>query len=68
VIAGAIAGAIASLALGRPLHSFIFGIGSADPMRLAGVAAGVLMVTSIAVGIPVVRITRPNPADTLRAE
>jgi MacB-like periplasmic core domain len=68
VIAGGIAGAIASLALGRLLHSFIFGIGSADPMTLAGVAAGVLVVTSIAAGIPAVRITRLNPADTLRAE
>jgi ABC-type antimicrobial peptide transport system permease subunit len=68
VLVGGIAGAIASLALGRLLHSFIYRIGSTDPMTLVGVGAGILVVTSIAAGIPAVRIASLNPADTLRTE
>jgi predicted permease len=68
VLAGAIAGSVASLALGRFLQSFIFGIGTTDPLTLGSVAIGILLATLLAAMIPASRIARLNPADTLRAE
>jgi ABC-type antimicrobial peptide transport system permease subunit len=68
VLTGMIAGSIASFGLGRFLESYIYGIRPADPVTLAAVAAGVVFVTAVAAAIPASRITRLNPADTLRSE
>ncbi len=68
VLAGAIAGSAAALGLERFLKSYIYGIGAADPVTFAAVAAGLLAATLIASLIPASRILRLNPADTLRAE
>jgi ABC-type antimicrobial peptide transport system permease subunit len=68
VLAGAIVGSGASVAIGRFLQSYIYGIRSVDPLTLAAVALGMLLVTMVAAAIPASRITRLNPADTLRSE
>jgi predicted permease len=68
VLTGTIAGSIASFGLGRFLESYIYGIRSADPVTLGAVAAGIVFVTAVAAAIPASRITRLNPADTLRSE
>lgn len=68
VLAGAIAGSAASLALGRFLESYIYGIRSTDFLTLAAVGVGILLVTLIAAVVPASRITRLNPANTLRSE
>jgi predicted permease len=68
VLAGAMVGSTASLALGRFLQGYIYGIRSADPETLVAVAAGILLTALVAAAIPASRITRLNPADTLRSE
>jgi predicted permease len=68
VLAGAIGGSAASLALERFLKSYIYGIRATDPLTLAAVAAGLLLATLIASLIPASKILRLNPADTLRSE
>ncbi len=68
VLAGAIAGSAASLALEQFLKNYIYGIRATDPITLATVAAGLLIATLIASLIPASRILRLNPADTLRSE
>jgi predicted permease len=68
VLAGAIVGSAASVAIGRFLRSYIYGIRSVDPLTIAAVALGMLLATLVAATIPASRITRLNPAETLRSE
>lgn len=68
VLAGAVMGGAAAMALERFLKSYLYGIGASDPVTLGLVGAGLLMATLIASMIPASRIVRLNPADTLRAE
>jgi ABC-type antimicrobial peptide transport system permease subunit len=68
VLAGAIVGSAASVAIGRFLQSYVYGIRSVDPLTFAAVALGMLLATLVAATIPASPITRLNPADTLRSE
>src|SRR5262249_3544916 len=68
-VAGGIAlGALASVGLERFVRSFLWGVQSGDTMTLASVGAGVLAATAVATLIPSAKISRLNPADTLRTE
>jgi len=66
VLAGLVAGSVISFMVERFLKSFIWGVRSADPVTLIGVAIGLLIATALASVIPASRIVRLNPADTLR--
>jgi putative ABC transport system permease protein len=52
----------------RVLRHLIWGVSTADPGTFVGVAVGLLFVAALASLIPALRITRLNPADTLREE
>jgi putative ABC transport system permease protein len=65
---GVACGVAASFAAGRALSSFVFGIGTADPLTLAAVAALLLIVTAAATYIPSRRALRVDPVIALRAE
>ena len=68
VLVGAAVGSVASLVLNRFLESYVYGIRSTDPLTLVAVGLGIALVTVVAAAIPASRITRLNPADTLRSE
>lgn len=68
VLAGVIAGIAIAIGVERFLKGFLFGVEATDPLTLGGVAAGLLAATAIASFVPALRITRLNPADTLRSE
>jgi putative ABC transport system permease protein len=61
-------GVAASFAVGRALSTFVFGIGTADPLTLAGVAALLLLVAATASYIPSRRALKVDPVVALRAE
>jgi predicted permease len=46
----------------------VWGVTTTDPGTYAGVAVGLLLVAALASLVPALRITRLNPADTLREE
>ena len=68
VLGGVAAGTGLAIGLERFLKSLIYGVQPTDTVTLAGVAAGLIVATSIASFIPASRIVRLNPADTLRSE
>ena len=68
VAAGAVVGGGAAVLLEKLLKSYLWGVKSSDPTTMVGVAIGLLVAAALASLIPSLRITRLNPADTLRAE
>ena len=67
-LAGVGCGIVAAFAAGRALSSFVFGIGTADPLTLAGVAVLLLIVAAAASYIPSRRALKIDPVIALRAE
>ncbi|HSD30104.1 MAG TPA: ABC transporter permease, partial [Vicinamibacteria bacterium] len=65
---GAAAGLLASLALGRVLVAFLFGVSAADPLTLASVSTLLLAVSLLAAYLPARRASRLDPATTIRTE
>ena len=64
--AGLLVGLLAVFALGRLLASFLYGVGTADPLALAA-AAGVLVAAGlVAASVPARRASRVDPAVILR--
>jgi putative ABC transport system permease protein len=61
-------GVVAAFVAGRALSTFVFGIGPADPLTLAGVAALLLIVAATASYIPSRRALKVDPVVALRAE
>ena len=61
-------GVVAEFSSGRALSSFFFGIGTADPLTLASVAALLLIVAATASYIPARRALKVDPVIALRAE
>jgi ABC-type lipoprotein release transport system permease subunit len=59
---------VAAFVAGRALSKFIFGIGPADPLTLAGVAVLLLIVAATASYIPSRRALKVDPVVALRAE
>lgn len=67
-IIGLAVGIATSLALGRAVSGFLYGIRPTDPLNFAGVAAIILVATALASYCPARRATRIDPAKTLRYE
>ncbi len=59
--------AIAALSV-RALQHLLWGVTATDPLTFTSVALGLVLVAGCASLIPALRITRLNPADTLRDE
>jgi len=67
-LAGVGVGLIAALALGRVLRSLLYGVGAADPVTFACVAAAAIAIAVLACYLPARRATGVDPAHALRAE
>jgi putative ABC transport system permease protein len=65
---GAAVGLAASLALGRVIASFLFGVSAADPLTLAGVVLALLAVAALASYLPARRASRLDPVLAIRNE
>ena len=63
----AVGSAIAAVSV-RVLQHLLWGITATDPLTFTSVALGLVLVAGCASLIPALRITRLNPADTLRDE
>jgi putative ABC transport system permease protein len=66
--AGALVGLLASLALGRVIASFLFGVGAADPLTLTAVSLTLLGVAALASYLPARRASRLDPVGAIRNE
>ena len=66
--AGIAMGLVASLALTRLMSSLLFGVGAADPLTFAGVAALLAAAALLACCIPAWRAARVDPMIALRRE
>jgi len=67
-VAGVGCGLVVSFAAGRALSSFVYGVGTADPLTLTGVAVLLLLVTATASYLPSRRALKVDPVVALRAE
>jgi predicted permease len=67
-LAGVGVGLLASLALTRLLRGLLYGIGTLDPLTLAGTALFLVAVASAASYLPARRAVRIEPTVTLRAD
>jgi putative ABC transport system permease protein len=61
-------GLVTSFAASRALSTFVFGVGTADPLTLAGVSALLLIVAATASYLPSRRALKVDPVVALRAE
>jgi ABC-type antimicrobial peptide transport system permease subunit len=68
VLLGLLAGCIASVASGRLLRGFLYGVTSSDPVVIAGVAIGLAAVAAAACYLPARRVTQADPLAALRSE
>ena len=68
IVPGIAIGAIGAAALGRVMASQLYGVGSTDPMVLAGVAMVLVAVALVACAIPTLRAARIPPMEALRNE
>ena len=68
VAAGVAVGLVAALAGGRALEPLLFGVGPADAVTYAAIAAFLAAVSAVASWIPARRAGRVGPAEVLRAE
>ena len=66
--AGVAAGALLALGSAQALRSFLWGVAPDDPVTFVAVALGLLAIASVASLVPALRVTRLNPAQTLRNE
>jgi putative ABC transport system permease protein len=67
-LAGVGCGIVVSFAAGRALSSFVFGVGTTDPLTLAAVSLLLLAVAATASYIPSRRTLKVDPVIALRAE
>ncbi len=67
-LAGVAAGCVIAALSVRVLRHLLWGVSTTDPVTFLSVAAGLVVVAALATLIPALRITRLNPADTLRDE
>jgi predicted permease len=68
VAGGAVAGIAISVLAGRLLARYVFGVSSTDLVALVASAGAMLLVATIAVGIPAYRASRVDPLVALRSE
>ena len=67
-VAGVLVGVLSSLALGRILSGFLYGVSPTDPITILGVAALLIFVALLASYLPARRATRVDPMVALRYE
>lgn len=67
-LAGISAGIVLALFATRLLKSQIWGVGATDPQTFLSVSLLLLLVAAVASFIPALRLTRLDPAETLREE
>jgi putative ABC transport system permease protein len=67
-LAGTAAGLLLSVFAGRLLKSLVWGVTTTDPLTFLSVALLLIGVAGLASLIPAVRLTRLDPAQTLRSE
>ena len=65
---GLAVGAVAAVAGGRILESFLYGVGTTDPMTFVTVAGGMIAVAIVAALVPALRATRRQPGEALQAD
>ncbi len=65
-LAGIAAGCALAAAATRLLRAVLFGVSSTDALTFVAVAVGLLLTAAVASILPALRITRLNPAETLR--
>ncbi len=65
---GIVAGLVLSYWLTQKISSDLFGIGTSDPIALAGACGVLLAVAALAMLIPARRATHIDPVVALRAE
>jgi putative ABC transport system permease protein len=53
--------------IARCLRALLFGVGTSDPVTLAGSAIVIVVIAATASGVPARRASRVDPANTLRA-
>jgi predicted permease len=66
VLAGVVIGLLAALVTGRFLSRMLYGIGSGDPISIAGAAGVLLVVALLACYLPARRASRVDPLVALR--
>ena len=67
-LSGVVVGVLASLALGRILSGFLFGVTPADPITILAVAALLILVALFASYLPARRAVQVDPMVALRYE
>jgi predicted permease len=65
-IIGVAVGTVAALASGKLLEKLLYGVSASDPLTLASVAGGLLMVSLLASLMPAIRASRLDPLKVLR--
>jgi len=68
VAVGAGAGLVAAWALGGAMEGLLFGVTPTDPLALVSAPLALLAVGAVAIGVPVYRHTRVDPAVTMKVE
>lgn len=68
VLAGVVIGLIGSLAASRVLGTYVFGIGTTDPLTLTMVVVLLVSVALLAAVLPALRAARVDPITALRAD
>ena len=66
VAAGSAIGVVAALAAATALASMLYGVGTADPVSMAGAVGVLLVVGMLAAFVPARRASRTDPATVLR--
>jgi macrolide transport system ATP-binding/permease protein len=67
-VAGIVVGLLSATLLTRTLKSFVFGIGTSDPITLAGVSGVLICAAALACYLPIRKATRIDPLVALRYE
>lgn len=68
ILVGAVIGVVVSIALSRLLQSWLFGVGSTDPLTILGAIALFVVVALLACFAPAHRASTIEPVEALRAE
>jgi cell division protein FtsX len=65
---GLVLGLLGSVAASTLTRSMVFGVSALNPIYVAAAAGTMIIVASAAVGVPVLRATRVDPVEALKAE
>jgi hypothetical protein len=65
---GLVLGLLGTFAASSLTRSMVFGVSALNPIYVASAVGAMIVVTSAAISIPVLRATRVNPVEALKAE